>query len=116
MNESRRQKKVSSLIKETLSQALFEFIQDSSLGLITITRIEMTKDLRNAHIYLSIFDPKNKERILDLLTDKKGHLRKAVALRTKLKYNPMLIFSLDPTIAHEDRIDELLDKINKNEK
>lgn len=116
MNESRRQKKVSSLIKEALSQALFDYIQNSSSGLITITRITMTKDLRNAHIYLSIFDPKNEERVLDLLNEKKGYLRKAVASRTKLKYNPMLIFSLDPASTYEDRIDKLLDKVNKNGK
>lgn len=113
MHESRRQKKVSSLVKEVLSQALFEYVQDSSSGLITITRITMTKDLRNAYIYLSIFDQDKQEQILELLNEKKGYLRKAVASKTNLKYNPMLIFSLDPVSAHEDRIDKLLDEIKK---
>lgn len=114
MKESRRQKKVASLIQEALSQTVTEVIQTSVSSLITITCVEMTADLKAAHVYLSVFDQKESEQILELLEKRKGFLRKSVASKTKLKYNPTLIFSLDPFSDYEDNIDRILKRI-KNE-
>jgi ribosome-binding factor A len=115
MEESRRQKRVSHLIKEELSRLVIEAFQDSSSGLITITRVSMSKDLKIAHVYLSVLGQSPKQEILDLLNERKGYLRKAVASKTKLKYNPMLIFSLDDSFEYEDRIQEIMKTLKKNE-
>ena len=116
MNTTRRQKRVGSLIKEEVSRLLLEGIQDSSSYLITVTRVEMSSDLKTAYIYLSVFGSEKKETILELLEARKGHLRKSIASKVKLKYNPMLIFSLDPSTEYEERIDSAIKKIKKNEK
>jgi ribosome-binding factor A len=116
MDISRRQKRVGSLIKETLGRIFVEDIQNSSSGLITITRVEMSADLLTAHVYLSIFGEVKKEDLLALLKKRKGHLRKAIASEVKLKYNPDLIFSLDPTLEYESRIDRLIERLRKDEK
>ena len=113
---TRRQKKVASLIKGELSRLLVEEIQDSSSGLITITRVEMSPDLKTSHIYLSIFGGEQKETILELLDKKKGYLRKSIASKVKLKYNPLLIFSFDLNPDYEAKIDKLLENIRKDEK
>lgn len=113
---TRRQKRVASLIKEELSLLLIEGIQDSSSGLITVTRVEMSHDLKTAYIYLSIFGREDKETILELLHKKKGYLRKSIASKVKLKYNPMLIFSFDQDPEYEEKIDRLIESIKKNEK
>jgi ribosome-binding factor A len=102
---------VSSLLKTVLSQHLFEDIQDSSAGLISITEINMSKDLKTAHVYLSIFETEEKELVLDLINNKAGYFRKIIASKTNLKYNPKLIFSHDPVIEYENRLDKLIDKI-----
>lgn len=112
MNESRRQKKVARLIKEILGPLLIESIQDSHSGLITITRVEMSKDLKKAFVYISATPPDMSS--VKVLEENKGYLRKAIASQTKLKYNPMLIFSFDPVLAQEKRIDELLKNLDKN--
>jgi ribosome-binding factor A len=116
MNPSRRQKRVASLIKEELSRLLIEEIRDSFSGLITVTRVEMTADLKTAHIYLSIYGTEQEEAVFELLDKKKGFLRKSIASKVKLKYNPMFIFSADPSPEYQSRIDRLLDEIKKNEK
>lgn len=115
METSRRQKRVSSLIKEELSKLLIELIQHSSSGLITITRVEMSKDLRTARVYLSLFGCEEEQGILKLLEKRKGFLRKSIASKTKLKYNPQLIFSVDASADGKDRIDKIIEKIKKNE-
>lgn len=116
MSESRRQKRVASLIKEELGRLLMEDIQGSSRGLITITRVEMSSDLKSARVYISLFGSGEKETIIDSLNERKGHFRKSIASKINLKYNPMLIFSLDPASDYERRIDELIDQVRKNEK
>ena len=116
MSISQRQKRVSSLIKEELSRLLIEFVQDSSSGLITVTGVEVSKDLKSAYVDLSIFGAEDKEKVLALLEKRKGFLRKSIASKIKLKYNPMLIFSLDATSDYEKRIDEILEDVKKHEK
>jgi len=115
MNKSRRQKRIASLIKKDLSPLLIETIQDSSC-LITITGIEMSKDLKTSRILLSIFPDREKETILELINKRTGYLRKTIASKTKLKYNPLLIFSLDPSPDYEQRIDKLISNIKNEEK
>lgn len=116
MQESRRQKRVSNLIKEELSRLVIESFQDSASGLITITHVSMSKDLKNAHVYLSVLGHSPKQEILDLINERKGYLRKAIASKTKLKYNPLLIFSLDDSFEYEERIQKIMKTLNKNEK
>lgn len=116
MNYNRRQKRVASLIKEKLSRLLIEGFQDSTSGLITVTRIEMSKDLKTAYVYLSIFGSTQKESTLEALDKKKGFLRKSIASQVKLKYNPLLIFSLDPASDYEAKIDKLIEDTKKDEK
>ena len=117
MEESRRQKKVSSLLKEVLGPILIDTVRDAfDSSLITITRIEITKDLKTAHVYLSLFGKEKKDEILEVLNDRTGFFRRHVASRTNLKYNPMLIFSYDPIFRNEERIDTLIEKLKNNEK
>jgi ribosome-binding factor A len=115
MEKSIRQKKVASLIKGELSRLFIELIPDSAFHLTSITRVEMSKDLKTAFVYLSIFGEGTDQKILDILNTRKGFLRKSIASRTKLKYNPMLIFSLDQGLEHRRRIDALIDRINKDD-
>lgn len=114
MSESRRQKKVASLIKEALSRPLSEVLQEIG-GLVTITRVEMSPDLRTAHVFISLFDLKDRDRIMDLLALKQGYLRKSVASKTKLKYNPTLFFELDPSSSYEENIDRIIKRLKNNE-
>ena len=116
MTESRRQKRVGSLIMEALSRLLIEDLQDPSIGLITVTRVEMSSDLKSARVYISAFGEGKKEAILDNLNERKAYLRKSIASKINLKYNPKLNFFLDPTSNYEKRIDELIDYVRKDEK
>lgn len=113
MNESRRQKRVSSLIQESLSRILIQEVQDSASGLITVTSVEVTADLKVARVTLSAYGEVDKKQLLDSLEKKKGYLRKALASDIKLKYNPSLIFVLDKTAEYENRIDELFEKVKR---
>jgi len=115
MNDSRRQRRVSSLIKEALGKIVIQDVQDSASGLITITRVEVSADLKTARVYLSSYGEVDRNQLLESLEKRKGHLRKALASAIKLKYNPSLIFALDKTPEYEDRIDKLIQQSKKDD-
>ena len=103
-----RVRRVEALIKEALSPVLIKDFQDAASGLLTVTRVEMTADLRTARVFVSVFGGADREAAVARLAQGAGSLRRAVATRVKLKYNPQLIFVLDLGPDHEALIDELL--------
>jgi len=110
---SRRQQRVSSLLHEALSRLLIQEVQNISKSLVTVTRVDVTADLMTARVFLSIYGPDDPQTIIDSLEKRTGFLRKTLASLVKLKYNPMLFFSLDSTLEYEQRIDELLESAKK---
>jgi ribosome-binding factor A len=116
MSESRRQKKIASLLKSTLGLSISEITQQSQAGLVSITRVEVSKDLKTARIFLSGGQNPFTETILSDLNRQAKRLRKLVASRTDLKYNPMLIFEIDPTVVYHEKVNRLLEEIRENEK
>lgn len=116
MNETRRQKRVASLVKEELSRLLItEAPHISPAGLITVTDVNISADLKTAHIDISVFGVEDKEAVVESLNARKGYFRKCVASRIKIKYNPLLHFRLDPSAEITDRLDQILKKIKKND-
>ncbi len=109
-----RSRRVAELIKEEIGRLLIREFQDSSTGLVTVTRVEMPPDLRTAHVYVSVFGTENPQAIFDRLDRSKGHYRKTLASRVKLKYNPELFFVLDPGPEHEEKIDRLIEMAKKH--
>jgi len=110
----RRGKRVGSLIQEEISRFIIEDVQDPSQGLITVTRVDVAADLKSARVYLSVFGGADKQALLSLLEKRSGYIRKFLARRIKLKYNPELIFLLDPAPDYEEKLDRLIDEMARN--
>jgi len=109
-----RARRVSELVRTELSRLLITEFQDSSSGLLTVTRVEMTPDLLTARVFVSVFGAADPVALLERLERSKGALRRSLASRVKLKYNPELIFALDPGLEHQDRIDKLIEETKKH--
>src|SRR5271170_962043 len=95
-----RIERVSELVKREVS----EVVQGLNLidcGFITITAAEVSPDLKDGRIYLSVIgSAEQKQRALDVLARQHGHIQYELAHRIVLKYTPRLKFILDET---EDR-------------
>lgn len=107
--------RVAELIQEELGRLLIRDFQDASSGLLTVTGVEVTPDLLTARVRLSVFGNQEPEALLELLERSKGALRKALASRVKLKYNPQLFFVLDKGPELQDKIDRLIDKVREHD-
>ncbi|MFW6159698.1 MAG: 30S ribosome-binding factor RbfA [Acidobacteriota bacterium] len=115
-NESIRQKRVAALLKEELANLFLSFFQDQKENFITITHVFVSKDLKTAEIYLSIFQHQKEHEIIRRLNVKAGFFRKAIASKVQLKYNPMLIFRLDPVFSDRERIDRIIEQLKNDGK
>ncbi|MBM3294732.1 MAG: 30S ribosome-binding factor RbfA [Candidatus Aminicenantes bacterium] len=113
-NFSLRRKKVSSLLREALGPIVIEEIQGRTGGIVSVTRVEVPADLLQARVYVSCYGVPDPTAALALLENLSGQIRRRLASSVKLKYNPALIFRLDPGAAAVERIDDLLDASNKD--
>jgi ribosome-binding factor A len=109
-----RTRRVAELVRAELSRLLITEFQDDASGLLTVTRVEMTPDLLTARVFLSVFGAADPAALLDRLERSRGALRRALASRVKLKYNPELFFALDPGPEHQDRIDRLIEETKRH--
>jgi len=111
-----RTAKVSSLIKEEMSQILLREIRIETEAFITVTDIIMTPDLKLAKVYLSIFDSdEKKELTINELTRRKSEVRHILGSRIRLKYTPDLQFYLDDTLDRVDSLERIFKKIRNND-
>lgn len=109
-----RPRRVAEVVQAELSRILIGEFQDGASGLLTVTRVEMTPDLRTARVFLSVFGPGDPVEVLGRIERSRGRIRRALASRVKLKYNPELVFTLDPGPGHQDRIDRLIEETKRH--
>ena len=109
-----RNRRVAELVKAELGRLLIAEFQDPASGFLAVPRVEMPPDLLTARVYISVFggDP---ESVLGGLETAKKSIRRALASRLNLKYNPELFFSLDPVPGYEERIDNLIASVKKRD-
>ena len=100
-----RQEKVSSVIRKTAG----EFIKSVSGkdSMITPIRAEVSKDLKNATIFVTIFPEDKEERALEFLKRKRSDFRDFFKNQAKMKTVPFFDFKIDMGEKHRQRIDEL---------
>jgi len=109
--------RVGEQIKKEISHLIQYQLKDPRLGFVTITAVDLTGDLSQATIYVSIMG--NEEQIkksLLALEHSKGFLRTEIGKRIRLRQTPDLIFKLDESIAYGSKINKLLKELKEEEK
>ncbi len=103
--------RVSELVKREVSEVV-QGLNLADCGFITITAAEVSPDLKDGRIYLSVIgSAEQKQRALDVLERQHGHIQYELAHRIVLKYTPRLKFVLDETEARASHIEHLLDEL-----
>src|SRR4051794_15446308 len=95
---SQRAQKVGEAIKREVSDLILRGIKDDRVhsGMISVTRVEVTGDLRHAHIFVSVFgDDDKKEQAMTGLQSALGYIRSEIGKRVPLRFTPELQITLD---------------------
>ncbi|MDP3791174.1 MAG: 30S ribosome-binding factor RbfA [Candidatus Omnitrophota bacterium] len=112
-----RPERVQEALRQEISKIVIDQIKDPRIGFITITKVEVTDDLRYAKVYFSVFgEKKHKELALKGLNSAKGFIRGQIADRVKLRLVPDISFRIDESLEHTKEIYDLLDRIKKEKK
>ncbi|MCL0047526.1 30S ribosome-binding factor RbfA [Dehalococcoidia bacterium] len=109
---SRRVDRINGLLREEISKLLLREIKDPRLsGLLTITQVTTSPDLRNAKVYLSVLgDDEASTAALQGIQSAATFLRKQLRERLRLKYVPFLTFEIDDSMETSDHIFRLMDQ------
>ena len=108
-----RMDKVSEAIKREISLILQEKVNDPRLGNISITRVDVSRDLRHAKVYfLGLSDEEDRETEKALKKAAK-FIRGELSRRVTIKFTPELVFAADKTEEMEENIERTFEKIEK---
>lgn len=111
-----RQKRVNSIIIETVSEIIEYDLKDPRLGLITVTSSEISPDLKRATIYFTVHGGEEEgKKNAELLNSASGFIQHQLSEKLELKYTPKIKFKYDPVYDKIERIETLL-KEEKDEK
>lgn len=113
---NKRLNRISEEVKRVVSELIYNGLKDPRVNsMTTITKVEVTRDLRYAKIYVSVFgDKEEKENTLSGLESAKGFIRKEIGTRIDLRYAPEPIFTLDESIEQGIYMSKLIEEVNRN--
>ena len=109
MAKQLRIEKLQELIKQEMSKMLLTDLKDPRIGFVTVTDVEMTGDLREAKIYVSIMGGADEvKNSLEGLNSALGFIRREIGQRIRLRFTPEISFALDTSLDYGDHIQKLL--------
>lgn len=101
-----RQERLSALIREEVSEILLRRVKDPRISsFVVITEVKLSKDLRYAHIYVSVYgSEEDKKRTMMGLESAKGFIRSELGKDLRIRFIPEIFFELDESLEKGDRI------------
>ncbi len=107
-----RPERVADQIREEVAQLIARQVHDPGVGFVTITRVRVTPDLQLARVYYTALgDEKARRETGRALGRAAPFLRRQIGHRLRLRRVPELEFFYDESIAHQDRIEQILQEL-----
>lgn len=105
---SEMMREVERIIREDVSDPRTECM-------FSITHVDVTRDLRYAKVYVSVYEEEKRGPMMKALKSAAGFIRHNVGRRVQLRYTPELLFELDTTIEYGVHIAGLINQVRKTE-
>lgn len=109
-HDNRRSDRVAEAIREEVATFLSEDARDPRIqGLVTVTSVEVTRDLRHARVYVSVLGSEaERAATFEGLASMAGHLRSRLGRALRLRVAPEVAFKEDQSVAHAAHIEAIL--------
>ena len=113
--DNRRPDRVSEAIREEIATFLTDGVKDPRVrGLVTVTGVDVTRDLRHAKVFVSILgEEAARKDTLDGLAAMAGHLRGHIGRALRLRSAPEIAFKYDESVGYAARIESLLEQVRQ---
>lgn len=113
---SRRVERVADAIRAAIAEILLRELKDPRVGMVTITGVRLSPDLRHARVFFSVFgDQARRDSALEGLRRAAGFIRRELARRVETRVSPELAFEYDVGIEESERLSRLLKEDEPNE-
>lgn len=99
--------RVNELVKRELSGIVAREVNFES-AIVTINHVDVTADLKNAHVFVSVLGSENGDTVMNKLEAHRLALQSELARHVALKYTPHLVFHLDDSIKRGSRVIEIM--------
>jgi ribosome-binding factor A len=108
-----RMKRVNELVRQELSELVRKHLPLAEYGLISVTEVVVSKDLKTAHVYFStVGTTPNRPNVLEALVKIRKDLQYELSRKVILKYTPLLVFKEDHGMERGQHILEILDSLD----
>jgi ribosome-binding factor A len=112
----KRSTRVAELLREVISEISASQLKDPAVGRITITRVKLSDDLKNARVYFSLLgSASQRQSAIEGLKRATGFIRAETARKINLRHVPELQFFYDDTLDYVENIENLIKKIHEQE-
>lgn len=101
-------------VKRELSALIREYLPVEDHGVISVTDVDVSKDLRTANVYFSIVGmPRHEENAIEALEKVRGSLQHDLSRKVMMKYTPCLVFRHDRGLERGERVTRILDDLER---
>ncbi|HTO98991.1 MAG TPA: 30S ribosome-binding factor RbfA [Myxococcales bacterium] len=116
MSTHNRPERVAHMVQHLLGERIARGLRDPRVGLVTITGVKMSPDLREARVYWTVHgDAGQRAHTARGLAHARGWLRREIAEELKLRVVPDLHFTYDEAIDRGERIEQLIRQVHQEE-
>lgn len=106
-----RMRRVDEAVRQVLSDAVAQDLQDPRIGFVTMTSVKTSTDLRHCSVFVSVLgDEQQRSQTLAGLESARGALQRRLARELRLKHTPALRFAYDDTTDRAMRLEQILDR------
>ncbi len=107
----KRSQRVGDLVREEVADIIMYRLKDPRIGFVTVTGVDMSPDMKNARVYVSVLKEEDRELTMEILNSSKSFIRSLLSKRLRMKFIPTVEFRFDTSIEYGYKIDKLLKEI-----
>ena len=111
--EFQRSERVAGQLRRDLAKLIQQEIKDPQVGFVSVSDVEVTRDLAHAKVFVTVFQPEKAEASLQALRRAAAFLRTRLGRELRLRHVPELHFIHDDSVEQGSRIDDLISKALK---
>jgi ribosome-binding factor A len=105
-----RSERVAGQLRRDLAKMILQEIKDPQVGFVSLSDVEVTRDLSHAKVFITVFDPEKAKESLKALQRAAPFLRNRLARRLRMRHVPELHFLHDDSVEQGSHIDQLIAK------
>jgi ribosome-binding factor A len=113
---TRRTVRLAEEIRDEVATIIGRDLKDPRIGFVTVTRVELADDIRNAKVLVSVLGSSSeRERTVQALRTAAGFVRREIGRRIRMRHVPELTFQFDAGVDATDRVARLLEEVQRTD-